>query len=142
MRSFEACIRGRLVRCEVHASMQTFAELYCERHHLAPAAFARALFWRCLHRRAVPLAPLILMVNPNFFTADYDLILSAGRVTSVRQLCEELDDFNYHPLNHGVVRGWMKIRISGARLCHEVHQLLPYLAAARGGAQRPDAAPS
>jgi len=106
--------------------MRTFAELFCERHRVARAKFARAIFWRCLHRRALPFAPFIFFLNRRYFEADFDLIANIGWLTSASHLNDELDDFRAHPWNRGFCRSRLKIRISGARLCRlvqtELHQ--------------------
>ena len=98
--------------------MRTFEELFCEHYHVAPADFARAMFWRCLHRRALPLVPFILLLNRQYFMADHDLVVSIGRLTNTGDLCDELEEFHCHPLNQGFVRTRLKVRLSGARLCH------------------------
>jgi hypothetical protein len=107
--------------------MRTFAELFCERYHVAPANFSRAMFWRCLHRRGLPLAPFIFIVNRKYFAADYELIASVGRLTSGARLNDELDDFRSHPRNRGFVRNRLRIRVSGARLCRVFHRVLPHV---------------
>ena len=43
--------------------MRTFAELFCQQHHIPAARFALTLFWLCLHRRALIIAPILLLLN-------------------------------------------------------------------------------
>jgi hypothetical protein len=107
-------------------SMPTFAELFCERYHVAPADYARAMFWRCLHRRGLPLAPFIFLVNRQYFAPDFELIMSVGRLTSATHLNTELDDFRSHPGNHGWTRRLLRVRVSGARLCRVMRSVLPH----------------
>ena len=121
--------------------MRTFEELFCAHYHVAPVNFARAVFWRCLPRRALPLAPFILLLNRGYFMADHDLIVSIGRLTNTGDLCDELEEFHCHPLNQGFVRRRMKVRLSGARLCHVMagvmhHAKSPRAAAVGGIAPR------
>lgn len=105
--------------------MRNFAELYCEHHHLPIEGYARAVFWRCLHRRALPFAPIILLLRRHHFAADYELILGVGAITSRRLLNSEVADFDSHPLNHGMLRRRLKLRLSVKRLMREVTEVLP-----------------
>ena len=110
--------------------MRSFADLFCEQYHVAPDRFARAMFWRCLHRRALLFAPVILLLKPVYFATDFELILNVGQLTEARHLTEAVDDFQLHPWNHGFLRRRLKIRVSGARLGHVVHQVLQRATAA------------
>ncbi len=104
--------------------MSTFAERFCERYRVTAREYPRAMFWRCLHRRAILLAPFILFFKPQYFSADYDLIASVGRMTSVAHLDEEMADFRDHPWNHGFIRSRLRIRVSGARVCKMVRRVM------------------
>ena len=117
--------------------MRTFEELFCEHYHVVPANFVRTMFWRCLHRRALVLAPVILVLNRRYFTPDHDLIIRIGRLATSGDMCDELEEFHCHPLNQGFVRSRLKVRLSGARLCHVragvMHHAKSPRAAAVGG---------
>ena len=104
--------------------MRTFAELFCEQHHVAPSNFVRAIFWRCLHRRALPFAPFVVLLHSRYFIVDYDLVSNVGALTCMSYLDEEIDDFHADTRNRGFVRRRLKIRISGRRLCHVAHSVL------------------
>ena len=58
---------------------RTFSERYCEAHGCAQSDFPRRIFWKCLHRRAIPWAPFLLALNSDYFAADRDLISEVGR---------------------------------------------------------------
>ena len=92
--------------------MPTFSELFCERYRVHPDRFANAVFWRCLHRRAWPLAPFIRLLTPDYFIADYDLIRDMGRLTRASGLNDDLADFYSHPRNVGFLRRRLKVRLS------------------------------
>jgi hypothetical protein len=92
--------------------MPTFSELFCERYGVHPDNFADAVFWRCLHRRALVLAPFLRLLMPAYFTADYDLIRDIGRLTRASGLNDDLADFYSHPRNVGFARRRLKVRIS------------------------------
>ncbi|MBI4625606.1 MAG: hypothetical protein HY736_20600 [Verrucomicrobia bacterium] len=105
--------------------MATFSELFCQRHHIAPERFVRAMFWRCLHRRTWIFVPFIRLVDDDYFSADYDLIRGVGRITKASDLADELADFYSHPRNHTFARRRLGLRVSVGRLSHIVHEVLP-----------------
>lgn len=96
--------------------MPTFAELFCERYRVHPDRFNRAVFWRCLHRRAWLVAPFLRVLSPNYFAADYDLIRDIGRLTRAGALGDDLADFYSHPRNIGFARRRLKFRLSIRRV--------------------------
>ena len=96
--------------------MRTFAEIFCAQQHIAPEKFVRAVFWRCLYRRALPVAPIILMLDGEYFRPDFDFIASMGRSNQPEDQHEELVDFCIDSRNHNFWRGRLRLRVSGARL--------------------------
>jgi hypothetical protein len=106
--------------------MPTFSELFCQRHGVEPSHYADAMFRRCLHRRAILFAPLIRLFSSDYFEADFDLIGSVGKITSTRDLSDELSNFNFHPANKGLLRRRLKMRVSGRRLTQVVLDVLPH----------------
>ena len=94
--------------------MRTFADLFCEQHQLAPEEFTDAVFRRCLFRRAWVVAPVILLLNRDYFAEDFEFVARIGRVTTVAQLREKLKGFRLHPWHEPFLRR-LKIRVSGRR---------------------------
>jgi hypothetical protein len=105
--------------------MATFSELFCERHHLPPDRYARAMFWRCLHRRTWIFVPFLRLVDREYFSPDYDLIRAVGRMTTAGELANELPDFYSHPHNQIFARRRLGLRVSVGRLSRVVHELMP-----------------
>ena len=105
--------------------MVTFAEKFCADVRVTPDRYEAALFWRCLHRRALPFAGLIRWLAPAYFEPDLELIRGVGRLTSADDLDAELDDFYSHRGNHGFARRRLRIRLSIGRLSKLVYRLLP-----------------
>jgi hypothetical protein len=103
----------------------TLAEKFCAHHRLEPERFVDSMFWRCLHRRAWLLVPLLRAFDPEYFQADYDLLHSVGKLTSAEQLEEELQDYYSHSGNYGYLRRGLRLRVSVRRLAKIVHQFLP-----------------
>jgi len=110
--------------------MVTFAELYCQRHGIAPDRYVACMFWRCLHRRTWLCVPILKLFSRDYFSADYDLIRDVGRLTRADGLTEDLADFHTHPRNVGFARHRLRLRVSVRRVTKEVHRLLPGRAAA------------
>lgn len=96
--------------------MKTFRELYCAACRCRDEEFSRRLFWRCLHRHAVPLAPALLVARPEFFDADRAFIEQAGRARSMRELREEIHDFVIDSRNRSWWRRRAHVRVSAHRL--------------------------
>ena len=82
-------------------TVNSLRERFCAAHGCRPDDFVRVVFWRCLHRHAVPLAPVCAALHADYFAADRDLITSAGRVRSLRELNEEIRDFMLDARNTG-----------------------------------------
>lgn len=82
------------------------------------------MFWRCLHRRALLLAPVIMAFKPQYFSPDFDLIASVGQMSDATHMSQEMADFRGHPWNHGFVRSRLRIRVSGARVCKMVQRVM------------------
>jgi hypothetical protein len=95
---------------------ETLETLFCRTHGCTQTEFERKIFWDCLHRHAVPVAPFILAVNRKFFLADRELIASAGAATSMSDVLRHAEEFLWHPNNKGWLRRQANIRVSGRRL--------------------------
>lgn len=90
----------------------TFQDRYCAAHHCTPPEFCRRVFWRSLHRHALPLA----LVHPDFFVADRELIELAGRVRTMHELHGEIRDYLVDRRVHTWWRGRAHVRVSTRRL--------------------------
>jgi hypothetical protein len=119
--------------------MPTFAEVFCQHYQIAPENYERAMFWRCLHRRACLLVPLLRATSSDYFAPDMDLIRAVGRVTHASRLREELADFHSHPFNLSFARRRLRLRVSTTRTTRLVRRLMRSQADAVHGAQMPAA---
>ncbi len=124
--------------------MKTFRELYCAAERCRDDEFVPHIFWRCLYRQALPIAGLILLVHPDYFAPDRDLITFAGRTTSLRQFNEEVRDFVKDRRNRGWWRASLRVRVSAHRLRNIVVEHLSEVASAptRSTVAGPEAASS
>lgn len=96
--------------------MKTFRELYCAACNCRDEEFSRRVFWRCLHRHAVPVAPALQLVRPDYFSPDRELIEQAGRARTMRELRDEIHDFVIDSRNHAWWRRRAHVRMSTHRL--------------------------
>lgn len=64
-------------------------------------------------------------MNKNHFAADLDLVRAAGRLRRLRDLADEIADFNHHPANVGFWRTQLKLRLSTTRLRALMRATLP-----------------
>lgn len=91
----------------------TLAERYSAHSRCAPGVVQREIFWRTLHRHALPLAPLL---GARYFESDRRLIDACARATSLEQVRDEI---HMHPI-HAYYGRWLhrhaRIRISTLRL--------------------------
>ena len=94
-----------------------FKEIFCRARAVASGEYERKVFWRCLHRHALPLAYLLLRLDPEFFREDFYLIHEVGDLRDPKLFTQELNYF--HGRNRrekGWLRGSLAIRISAKRL--------------------------
>ena len=105
--------------------MDTFEDIFCERHELSPAAFGKRVFWKCLHRRAIPLVPILSILRPNYFDPERALIARVRYAEKMNQVWEELREYFTHPSHQGWLRRRAGIRISGRRLIAFARIYLP-----------------
>jgi hypothetical protein len=94
-----------------------FKDLFCTALAVAPEHYERKVFWRILHRHALPFAFFIVRRNPRFFDEDFYLIREVGNVRDPQLFTQELNYF--HGRNHrekGWLRGTWGIRVSAKRL--------------------------
>jgi hypothetical protein len=94
----------------------TFAELFCRQHRLPPQRFNQAMLRCCLYPRARFIQPLLAIIWPGHFKADYELISRVGRLTELGALDHEIGEFHDHPANRGFLRRTLRLRISTKRL--------------------------
>lgn len=98
------------------ARLITFREKYCAASGCRPEEFPCRLFWRCLHRHAVPLVPLITALHPDYFSPDRELISLVARTRTMKELNEEIRDFMNDTRNHRWWRMRVHVRVSTQRL--------------------------
>ncbi len=105
--------------------MDTFEDIFCERHETSPAEFTKRVFWKCLHRRAILVVPILSLLRPNYFDPERALIARVRYAEKMNQVWEELREYFTHPNSQGWLRRKAGIRISGRRLIAFARVYLP-----------------
>ncbi|MCL5096969.1 MAG: hypothetical protein M1608_05470 [Candidatus Omnitrophica bacterium] len=99
------------------AAKRNFRDAFCQRYKCKPEQFVWKVFWRCIHRRCLPLVILFRLMGPGFFRVDLMLIEEAGnaegRVDIQRALNGFREDCRTRP---GTFHDDLRIRVSGKRL--------------------------
>jgi hypothetical protein len=79
--------------------------------------FERKVFWRCLHRRSLPLSWLLFRLKPAFFKHDLACIHQLGLTRSPAEFDAEVDWFIATVRQeHGDLASLLRLRLSGRRL--------------------------
>lgn len=90
----------------------TFAELYCRQCKLPLRRYAEAMFWDCMPRRGLLIAPLVWVLLRKLFELDYELIEFIGEMSNVEAIRSEAER---HPIPHSV-RYLLGMRVSIKRM--------------------------
>lgn len=104
---------------------QTLEEKFCAKHGCTPEQFSRRVFWLCLHRHALPLAPIILLVNRDYFESDRELIADIRRAVKMNQVWEGIREFFLSPRHQGWLHKRANVRVSAHRLINLAREFLP-----------------
>ena len=95
---------------------QQFQSLFCQRFQCPASEYEARAFKKCLYWHARLLAPVMRMLNRDFFTEDFKFIRYLGESTSLRETTADL--MNFRDANLGEPRFWrtaLKIRVSGRK---------------------------
>jgi hypothetical protein len=105
--------------------MTTFEERFCAAHGCTPKDFSRKIFWKCLHRHAIPLAPFILLFHADYFSPDFELICDLRRAVKMNDVWEEIRQYFVSPRYQNWWRSHANVRISARRLIELARDYLP-----------------
>ncbi len=94
----------------------TLAEAYRRTTGVSEARVARRMFWSCLHRRAIPLVPVLSTLFPGYFLPEAQLLAQVGRARSLAAVDEEIRVFRHQDENQGWLRRRARLRLSTRRL--------------------------
>ena len=115
---------------------QPFQSLFCERFKCPASEYEARAFRKCLYWHARLLAPVVRMLNSDFFAADLKFIRYLGAATDLQEATVDLLNFRDLTLrNRGSWRTDLRIRVSGRKAGRLVHELF---AAEREAGVRPN----
>lgn len=105
--------------------MPTLRELFCAQTKCTPAQFEGRVFWHCLYPHARVMAPLLLLLQRDFFSADRSLISRIADAQTMTFVREEVRDYFWDSNNRGWLRRTANIRVSGQRVKDLARRFLP-----------------
>ena len=121
----------------VQVPKRAFKILFCERFRCPPSDYEQRVFRKCLYPHARLLAPLIRLLNPNFFTDDFKFVHYLGEATGTREVNAEM--LAFQDTNRGkpsFTRTGLRIRVSGRKAAALAQRLLTE------ARRKPDSAPN
>src|SRR5581483_4019434 len=95
---------------------KNFQELCSERFGRPAVDYEKVVFWWCLYEHASIPARIIHRLNPDFFRWDFELLRTVGKATDLNELSVDLNNFRYQQRSEGLLRGLLRVRISGQRV--------------------------
>ena len=105
--------------------MDTLQDRYCAAHRCSAAQFQRRVFWRSLHRRAYPLAPIILLLNKSYFAPDLSFVEQVGQCAEMGKVWEQTRLYFASPLHKRWLRRRADVRISAHKVIKLAAEFLP-----------------
>ena len=100
----------------------SFCDLFCKAYCCSPQEFDERLFWHCLYPHAVGLARLLWRLNRAYFEPDLELVRQVKFLTRADEVVLEIEGFRLHR-RAGLLRGLLKVRISGRRLLDTANRI-------------------
>ena len=105
--------------------MKSFLQLAGEMPGWREDEFYRKVFWRCLHRHAIPLVPLLGGYGSDYFAADREFISRVAGAVNMRQVRHEVRAYFTNPANRSWLRMKANVRVSAHRVMRLASKHLP-----------------
>ena len=80
------------VMSEPKIQFPNFKEAYCAAYRCQPENFDHRVFWRCVHRRALPLTILTWVLERRVFQPDLEVIHALGAASSEVELLAAMEE--------------------------------------------------
>ncbi len=103
---------------------EDFAWKFCRAHKIAATRYRAVLMRRSLYPAARWLAPLLRLLDPEFFAADHECLETIGRLRRLRDLPIATYEFARHSDNRRFLRRTLRLRISAGRVQDIVHSVM------------------
>jgi hypothetical protein len=104
---------------------KSFETACCERFQCPSKDFPTAVLWHCFHPRGLKIGRVLHRISPAYFESELELIRWLAKCTEFQELKNELEGYRWLHPDFGLLRGWLKVRISGLRLLALGRELLP-----------------
>jgi hypothetical protein len=103
-------------------------EAYCAAYRCKPENFDHQVFWKCIYRRALPLAVVIWVLERRMFQPDLEVIRALGAAAGAVEMQAVMGEFDTRcRLERSIRRAMFRMRVSGARLSRLFSELLPLI---------------
>ena len=103
-----------------------FREAVCRKFGCASDSYAEVVFWHCLYPHAVWPAKLIRRLYRYYFDLDFELLDLIAGCTEPHELRALVDSHRYHHPTQSLLRGLLRIRLSGQRVINLGGHLLAH----------------
>lgn len=90
--------------------------MYCARSGCSDDRFEERVFRHCLYPHVRWFCSVLNAVNSDYFRWDFELIRWAGNSRTYKELRSEVNNFSRQHPARGLLRGWLRIRLSRHRL--------------------------
>jgi hypothetical protein len=95
---------------------KSFRELYCEKRGCPPEQFEERVLLECFYQHGLPLARWLLEKHSHFLDKDLELIKLLAPTCSLNEFNYELENYRFYQPPEGLLRGRLRLRVSGRRL--------------------------
>jgi hypothetical protein len=106
------------------STVHTFAERYCQAHHLTADEFEQHLLRRTLHPAARWLRPLLRRWDRAGDAADREFVSRVGLTINLREFVIETVEFSDLPANRTILRRHLRLRVSVGRMQDNVYDTM------------------
>lgn len=112
----QACAENAHLQVAVGVG-KDFKSRFCRHFGCAEEKFERELFWRTMPPLSRFPAWLVLRLAPNYYKREFRFLIKLGKVRGFDELRLNANSAHWLPsMRTGVMRRWLRMRISGRRL--------------------------
>ncbi len=126
MLSFDAALTLGMRQADTSdmVKQKTFLEAWNQAHPQTSVTFEEDVFWRTLYPHAILFSWVMWRLWPAYFARDLDFIRRLSSVTSANEMRFEIDNFRYQNPEYGLLRGRLRLRVSGKRVLHLAKRMM------------------
>jgi hypothetical protein len=107
-------------------SVRDLKSLFCEHFRCPPDEFEKRILRKCLYFPANILAPLLRLMDDEWFKRDLLFVRDLGKAADWKQIMAELDAFRFREnLHPGFARNNLRLRVSARKANKLAFDLFP-----------------